>query len=231
MAYRKTNPSITQRQLASLLLGACLLAPLFSEAGGPPPPSLAEIAGLKQESAHLKDAALVIIDAQREYLDGHLPLAGMASSVKEAARLLARARQAGTPVIHVVHKGKGALFNPDSPYFQIVPSLRPLPGERVVEKTKVSAFADTDLDAVLASTGKKKLILAGYMTHHCLSTTARAALDRGYAVTIVADATATRDLPDGRGGTIPAATVQAANLAALADRTAVVVKHPQDIPE
>ena len=50
------------------------------------------------------------------------------------------------------------------------------------------------------------------MTHNCVSSTARSALDSGYRVTIVANATATRDLPDGKGGIIGAATLQAATL-------------------
>ena len=55
------------------------------------------------------------------------------------------------------------------------------------------------------------------------STTARAALDLGLAVTIAADATATRALPDPLGGApLPAAALQRASLAALADRFAVI---------
>ncbi len=134
-------------------------------------------------------------------------------------------------MVHVVHKGKGALFNPASPYFEIVPALRPAAGEAVVEKSLVSAFAGTSLESILAGSGRKKLILVGYMTHHCVSTTARAGLDLGYAVTVVGNATATRDLPDGKGGAIPAAALQAATLAGLADRTATVVAGEGDIAE
>ena len=60
------------------------------------------------------------------------------------------------------------------------------------------------------------MILAGFMTHNCVSSTARAALDLGILVTIVANGTATRDLPDLRGGVIAAEIVQAAALAELA---------------
>jgi len=55
-----------------------------------------------------------------------------------------------------------------------------------------------------------------------VNSTTRAAAEAGYHGTVVAELTATRDLPDGRGGAIPAAIVQAANLAALRDRFAVV---------
>lgn len=215
-------------KLTILLLTASLLLAPFAFAAEPPK-TLVEMAGARPEAARLNDAVLVIIDAQREYLDGRLPLAGMDASIKEASLLLERARKAGAPVVHVVHRGTGAFFNPAGPYFEIVPPLRPLPGEPVVEKTRVSAFAGTGLNDLLARTGRKKLILVGYMTHHCVSTTARAANDLGYAVTIVATATASRDLPDGKGGAIPAAALQAASLAELSDRTATVVPAGRDI--
>ena len=117
----------------------------------------------------------------------------------------------------------GALFSPDTPYFDIVSRLRPLPNETVVDKTLPNAFAGTNLAEVITRTGKKNLILIGYMTHMCISSTARAALDLGYSDTIVASATATRDLPDGKGGVVRATIIQAASLAALADLFAVIV--------
>lgn len=217
-------------KLTHFLLAAGLMAASLAPAAELPK-TLVELAGARPEAARLKDSVLVIVDAQREYLDGRLPLAGMEASLKDAALLLGRARKAGTPVVHVVHKGKGALFNPASPYFEIVPALRPAVGEPVVEKSLVSAFAGTPLESMLAGTGRKKLILVGYMTHHCVSTTARAALDLGYAVTVVGSATATRDLPDGKGGAIPAAELQAATLVGSADRTASVVATELDIGE
>jgi len=97
-------------------------------------------------------------------------------------------------------------------------------GEPVLPKGLPNAFAGTALEARLRETGRRELILAGFMTHMCISSTARAALDLGYRTTVVAGATATRDLPDPIGpGTVPAADVQRAALAALADRFAVVV--------
>jgi len=203
----------------------------FSAQADALPKTLFEMAGAKSEPARLSNAVLIIIDAQREYVDGALPLVGVDAAIAEAAQLLARARKSGTPVIHIVHKGKGALFNPDGRYFEIVAPLHPLTGEVVIEKTLVSAFADTKLEEAIRHTGKKDLIIAGFMTHNCVSSTARAARDLGYVPTIVAAATATRDLPDGKGGVVPASALQAASLAALADRTAWVVLKEVDILE
>ena len=207
----------------ALVLGCCLRAE--------PPRTLFEMAGAKAAPGKLSEALLVLIDAQREYVDGALPLPGVQSAIAEAARLLARARKAGTPVIHVVHRGRGGVFTPGLPGYEIVPPLRPLDGEQVVEKTRVSAFAGTSLEEAIARTGRKRILLVGFMTHNCLSSTARAASDLGYGVTVVGDATATRDLPNGAGGAIQAAVLQAASLAALADRTACVVRGERDIPD
>jgi len=66
------------------------------------------------------------------------------TTISEIGKLLARARKSGTPVIHVVHKGYGALFDP-SPGFEIVASLRPQSNEIIVEKSRVSVFAGTTL--------------------------------------------------------------------------------------
>lgn len=188
-----------------------------------PPPTLFALAGVEPAAARLSDSVLLIIDAQREYRDGALPLVGIDAAVAETGKLLARARAAGTPVVHVVHRGGGRLFNPQGDFFAVLPPLAPSGAEAVIEKSLPNAFAGTSLDKTLAATGRRHLIVAGFMTHMCVSATVRAALDRGYQTTVVAAATATRDLPDGQGGTVSAAWVQRAELAALADRFAKVV--------
>ncbi|NUB06672.1 cysteine hydrolase [Azospirillum sp. Vi22] len=190
------------------------------------PKTLLALAGAPATPSPLDSAALVLIDAQREYTEGALPLVGVEAAVAEAARLLERARKAGTPVFHIVHHGKpgGALFNPEGPLSGIVAPLIPLDGETVVVKHLPNAFAGTELDALIRATGRKELIVAGFQTHMCVSSTVRAALDLGWRTTVVDAASATRDLPDGAGGVIPAEALHRANLAALADRFAVIVK-------
>ncbi|QCO19710.1 cysteine hydrolase (plasmid) [Azospirillum brasilense] len=190
------------------------------------PKTLLALAGAPATPSPLDSAALVLIDAQREYTEGALPLVGVEAAVAEAARLLERARKAGAPVFHIVHHGKpgGALFNPVGPLSGIVAPLIPLDGETVVVKHLPNAFAGTELDSLIRATGRKELIVAGFQTHMCVSSTVRAALDLGWRTTVVDAASATRDLPDGAGGVIPAEALHRANLAALADRFAVVVK-------
>jgi nicotinamidase-related amidase len=133
--------------------------------------------------------------------------------------------------VHVLHRGSGALFNPQATGFAVAAPLLPLPGEALVEKSMANAFHDTDLLEILRATGRQELIVIGYMTHNCVSSTVRAGLDLGYRSTVVAAATGTRDLPDGRGGHLPAAAIQAACLAGLADTIAKVVDSEADIPD
>lgn len=186
--------------------------------------TLLQLAGADATPGPLTRSAVVVIDAQREYVDGRLPLPGAAPALDVVHRLLVRARAAGAPVIHVAHQGKaGGLFDPEGTGGQIADPARPEPGEVVIAKGMPNAFAGTDLHAVLKETGRTSVILAGFMTHMCVSSTARAAVDLGYRITVIADGTATRALPDPTGGLdIDAAMLQRSSLAELADRFAVV---------
>ncbi|HBD38827.1 MAG TPA: cysteine hydrolase, partial [Cupriavidus sp.] len=146
-------------------------------------------------------------------------------AVASCAELLALARRHGSPVIHVMHHGKaGGAFDPAGPHAAIIEGLTPVDGEQSVVKHLPNSFAGTDLADLLAATGRKELIVAGFQTHMCISATVRSALDHGYRVTLVAAACATRDLPDPLGGApLSAAELHRVTLAALNDRFATVV--------
>jgi nicotinamidase-related amidase len=189
------------------------------------PKTLRDHAGIAWPPANFDDAVLLLIDAQREYTDGNLRLHGIDTAVAAIARLLEKARRAGTPIVHVAQNGRpgSALFDPEGPMSRFIPGIEPQAGETTIVKSLPNAFAKTELDAKLKATGRGNLIFAGFMTHMCISTTARVATDLGYRATVVVEGTATRDLPDGNGGVIDAATVQRVALAELGDRFATVV--------
>jgi nicotinamidase-related amidase len=187
--------------------------------------TLLQLSGADLSPAKLGEACLVLIDLQNEYLSGPLALPDADAAIACAARLLARARDRGTPVFHIAHKGRpGGLFDRAADRGAIVRELTPLADEPVVEKELPNAFAGTDLQTRLSATGRNNIVLAGLMTHMCISSTARAALDLGFRVTIDADSCATRDLPDGRGGTIGARTIHDVALAELSDRFAIIAR-------
>lgn len=193
--------------------------------------TILDMLGATPETARLSNSVLLIIDAQREYVSGALPLVGINEALAVGGKLLARARAAGTPVVHILHRGGGLLFNPEGEGFQPAVPLIPQSDETVIEKTHANAFVETGLHDALATTERKNLIVIGFMTHNCVSSTVRAAKEKGYACTVVAPATGTRDLPDGCGGSLPAATVQAACLVGLSDTMARIVWNAADILE
>ena len=189
------------------------------------PRTLLEIGGAPLHPSPLEQAALVLIDHQREYVDGGIPLMGIDAAVTEAVRLLGLARRSGMPVFHVVHHGKpgSVLFDPEGPFVEIIQGLAPAEGETIVIKSLPNSFAKTDLYELIKATGRTELIVGGFATHMCVSATVRAALDLSLRTTVVAGATASRDLPNPLGGIVSAERVHEATLAALADRFAIIV--------
>jgi nicotinamidase-related amidase len=186
------------------------------------PRTLLQLAGASRPPAKLADATLLLIDCQREYVDGRLPLTGVASALAECRRLLLGARAVNAPIVHVVHQGQpGGLFDPEA-HGAVAAEVEPAAGETIVGKRLPNAFAGTDLQAVLTRLDRKDVVVCGFMTHMCVSATVRAALDLGWRSTVVASAAATRDLPGVGGGVVPASQLHAIELAALADRFAVV---------
>ncbi|MGW3938753.1 cysteine hydrolase family protein [Streptomyces phaeochromogenes] len=197
-----------------------------------PTVTLRGLLGLNDGPAALKDSVLVMIDCQNTYRQGVMRLEGVEEALAEATRLLARARAAGIPVVHVMHDaGEGSPYDITAPIGRISEEVAPRPGEPVIVKTFPSSFFRTDLNERLGTTGRGDLVLAGFMTHMCVDSTARDAFNLGYRPTIVASATATRELAAPDGTTVPAETLQAASLAGIADLFALVVGKADDIPD
>lgn len=187
------------------------------------PFTLRDAAGLPTTPEPLARSALVIIDAQLEYVTGPLALPAVEDALTNIARLQAAARETGRPVIHVAHQGRsGGIFDPAAGG-QFIEETAPITGETIVTKKLPNAFADTDLAAQLEALGRPPVILAGFMTHMCVSATARAALDLGFDATVSSDATTTRSLPSAVDqGPIDSTVVHETALAELADRFSLV---------
>ena len=195
-------------------------------------PTLRILADLPQQSASLAESTLILIDCQNTYTRGVMELEGVQQALDEAAALLDRARSAGIPVIHIQHDdGPGSLYDIEGDSGAIVSRVAPQNGEPVVVKNYPNSFVQTDLDEVLKTANASNLVLAGFMTHMCVNSTARGAFNLGYSPTVVASATATRALPGLGDSSVSAQTMQAASLAAIADLFAVVVPGVNDIPD
>ena len=138
--------------------------------------------------------ALLVIDVQKAIDD---PSWGSDRNNPDAeatiGRLLERWRSRGWPVFHVRHASTepGSTYRPDGPGFEFKDEVRPLPGERVVEKSTNSAFIGTPLEQLLREAGIESVVITGVITNNSVEATARMAGNLGFTTYVVADATAT----------------------------------------
>jgi nicotinamidase-related amidase len=196
----------------------------------PEPTTLRAMSGMPATPASLADSTLIMVDLQNTYTRGVMELDGVQPALDQAAELLDRARSAGIPVIHIMHGDEvGSPYDITAEIGQIVDRVAPRDGEAVIVKHYPNSFTQTDLNDRLVP--GSNLILAGFMTHMCINSTARGAFSLGHNPSVVAGATATRSLPGADGEPVSAAALHAASLAAIADLFGVVVPKASDIPE
>ncbi|KFG75780.1 cysteine hydrolase family protein [Streptomyces mutabilis] len=194
-----------------------------------PRTTLRQLNGFDDTPAKLAGSTLVLIDYQNTYTTGVMELDGWQDALDAGARLLARARQEGAKVVHVVNDGgEGTPYDIRAEIGSIHPGVAPLDGEPVVVKKAPNAFVGTDLDQHVDAAGNTDLVLAGFMTHMCVAFTAQGAFLRGNRPTVVADACATRALPVA-GTELDARQVHHSALATIADLYGVVVPSQKEI--
>lgn len=194
------------------------------------PTTLRSMAGLPEDPASLSDSTLIMIDLQNTYTRGVMELENVQPAIDQAAELLDRARSAGIPIFHIQHDGgAGSPYDVRAEIGAIVDRVAPRDGETVVVKNFPNSFTGTDLDDRLAP--GSNLVLAGFMTHMCVNSTARGAFSLGHRPSVVAGATATRALPGTDGTAVSAAALQATSLAAISDLFGIVVPDPAGIPD
>ncbi|WP_055600506.1 isochorismatase family protein [Streptomyces aureus] len=188
--------------------------------------TLRDVIGLPQDLPRLSESALIMIDFQNTYRAGVMRLDGADEAVAAGARLLAAARAAGAPVVHVVNDaGEGTPYDIRAEIGAISDEVAPVEGEKVVVKQFPNAFHATDLEETLKDLGVSgDLVIAGFMTHMCVLFTAQGAFNLGYRPTVVAEATATRPL-EGPDGTVTASeALRAASLTTVTDLFGTVAR-------
>lgn len=200
--------------------------------------SFRQIIGVSPSTASTKDSVLIIIDAQNEYIplspphshwhshsiryiNGQLATANIESTRNGFCTLLKKYREAKAPIIHITHSTPdGApVFTPSTDLAKPFDELTPLDSEVLIKKNYPGAFTGTDLEEKIKETGKKQVVLVGYMAHVCVSTTARQAAERGLDVVVVKGAVGDRDIPG-----VDAETLVKVVLAELEDAFASVVE-------
>lgn len=156
-------------------------------------------------------AALLVVDVQNDFLSegGFFQRAGydlsnVQRSVPPLLHLLDHARRAEVTVVfiqaiydpHVLSapmRERNRRRNLEMPrcltgtWGADFYMLRPQSGEPVIIKHRYSAFAGTELEAVLRGRGIRSLLLAGVSTDTCVESTARDGYFLDFYITLVAD--------------------------------------------
>jgi nicotinamidase-related amidase len=152
----------------------------------------------------LPGSVLLVIDVQESFKADSATWATRNNSAFESnvTKLIEAYRTAALPIVFLLHQNlkPESHFNPKSPFYRFMDFVVPRPGEVVLQKTTISAFASTDLARRLTQWEIKRLRVTGIQTEQCCETTTRDASDRGYQVDFVTDATLTFAIPHWAGG-------------------------------
>ncbi|MGA5560555.1 isochorismatase family protein [Streptomyces platensis] len=140
--------------------------------------------------------ALVLIDLQKGIAALPTAPAPAAEVIERAARLAGAFRARGLPVVLVNVTGGAPgrtehprpAGEPPADWAELVPELGRRPGDLTVSKQGWGAFHGTDLDRELRGRGVTQIVLGGIATSIGVESTARAAYEHGYHVTLATDA-------------------------------------------
>ncbi|MQR97234.1 cysteine hydrolase family protein [Fictibacillus phosphorivorans] len=137
--------------------------------------------------------ALLVIDAQRELMDGNEKEKGVYNKeglLQNINKVIEKAKQAEVSIAFVrdldVSEGKGAGF-------EVHPAIHVPKEARVFDKKATNAFYDTSLLSYLKEEKIDHLVLMGCKTEHCIDTAVRFATVSGFDVTLVEDGHSTSD--------------------------------------
>lgn len=173
---------------------------------------------MNSEKYHATDTALLLVDPYNDFLSegGKLwqPVKANAEEqnlLPNMRNIVAAARAAAIRVFYVPHHraepGDLQHWHNATPYQQSShklqvfakgswggewhPDFIPQDGDVIAkEHWASSGFANTDLDVLLRQHGVRKVIIIGLLANTCIETTAKFAMELGYQVTLISDATA-----------------------------------------
>lgn len=153
--------------------------------------------------------ALLVVDVQRDFCaGGSLAVPGGDEVVPVMNAWIREAERAGVPVIasrdwhppdhmsfvqrggpwppHCVQGSEGAKFHPD---LRLPESVHVVSNASDPDREAYSAFDDSDLEEYLRERGVRRVVLGGLAQDVCVRASALGALERGFDVAVLVDAT------------------------------------------
>jgi nicotinamidase-related amidase len=137
--------------------------------------------------------ALLVIDIQDSFKIDPARWAKRSNHAFEenVTKLVSTFREAGEPIVWVLHNDPDPGFRPGDPEVRLMSFLDRREHEPLIVKNTRNAFTSTDLQQRLDALGVKRVVVCGISTEQCCETTTRVAADLGYDVDFVTEATLT----------------------------------------
>jgi len=145
---------------------------------------------------HVAKPAVIVADMLVDFVSGALANPASQATIAPTGRLLEGARERGWLVCYVndahlpgdsEERIWGAHAMAGSAGAQVIPELRPQPGDVEFRKRYYSGFHETGLDMYLRQHGVDCVILTGQHAHICVQHTAGSAFIAGYRIVLAED--------------------------------------------
>lgn len=177
--------------------------------------------------------AFIVIDVQNEFsAKGKRPVPDHLLFIEAIKAKVAQARENGNPIAWVKHYNlptESPAFVPGTWGAEFFDGIGPLTGatkEKLFEKNVYGAFTGTNIGSWLVSLAVDKVVIMGFYTHGCVSTTSREAIMKGLEVYIDPETTGTCAVEHPLLGKLSAIENRRAALLQLENMGAVIFSGP-----
>ena len=174
--------------------------------------------------------ALIVIDAQNEFSEnGKRPVPNFSPALEAIGRQVRLARSAQRPIAWVRHFNRpdeSPAFVPGTWGAEFHGDFGPLAGralEQEFQKQVYGAFTGSAIGGWLTELGVDAVLIVGFYTHGCVSTTAREAIMLDWKVLLDADATGACAMQHELLGSLTADEVRRSALLQLVNMGATLV--------
>lgn len=130
--------------------------------------------------------AFILLDPQCDFFgDDNPSLAAFKRTIPIINRVSKYCHEHSLPVVIIQHTSPKLPAH--TPPWEIYPQILFRPEDRILRKHYQNAFWKSQLNQLLRGLHIDTLLIAGYMAEHCVLSTYRGAVERGFKPTLLAD--------------------------------------------